>query len=811
MKRPPTFLINFSVFTISFCILSIEIIFTRIFAYAQWHNLSALIITLALLGFGAAGTCVSIAQKKIEKNYAFIFISGLILFPLFMASGFIISLTIDYNPYEITFNPKQVLYVFVYFFFMGIPFFIGALIICMAFLSYSVSRIYFFNMTGSAAGAMAVVGLCFAMHPCDIIVLLIFAAMLPALVISFSQKTTNKMMIWLIVGIIALCFWVSNTSLNDKKVSQYKSISYALRLPDARIVHEAYSPLGVVQVVAAKGLRSCAGLSLASAFEVPGQMGVFFNGGNMSPITPFKKGAKKKIRYLEYLSSYLPYDILDQNQKKHVLIIGSGGGESILKSLLAGFRSIDALEVNPDVISLMQNQFGQFSGNIYSKDNVRVLNHEARRYIKSTSQKYDLIDICLLDGFNAAASGVHALNESYLYTTSFIKEAYARLNEKGILALTRWVVTPARDNLKLFNIIISAFEKAENEDVGSRLIAIRSLQTITMLLSKEKIDKKTIAKLKAFCENRLFDLVYYPGITPEQANRHIQLELPVYHDAVQKLLSSQKKVFVRDYDFDISSSTDNKPYFYNFFKPKVLFYILKYGPSQIPVTEWGYLILLIILIPVAIVSTILIFLPLWVAKKRIKQQKKTVLFYFALIAVGYFFIEMPLIQKMILFLGHPTYAISLIISCLLASSGIGSLFSKRLFNLSYRIFYVSCIIVFTIGVYLLFMDHVFDYFMKFDIGVRVLVVVFMVAPLGFFMGFPFPCGMDILKQNQDSTLAWAFGINGFFSVISILVAAILAVIWGFQAVFFLAMAAYLGAGILSLKIGCHLDSCVHVR
>ncbi len=791
-------MVNFSVFFTSFSILSYEIIFIRIFAWAQWHNFSPLIITMALLGFGTSGSVVSVIQKKIINKFSLFFFTGLILFPVFLTLGFIISTSLVFNPYEITFSMGQIISMFLYFSLMGFCFFWGALIICMAFLKHSVSKTYFYNLLGSGAGSLAVVAASFLWHPLHIMLGIILTAMVPAVIMAFHGSVKHVLTAGIITAVIITLVLMLFYFPQFKKVSQYKAISGALNLPNAQIVHEAYSPLAVVQVVQAEGLRSTPGLSLISPFQVPVQKGIFFNAGSMSPITPFN-GDKNDIRYLRHMASYLPFHVMEEHKRNHVLIIGTGGGESILKSILSEFKHIDALEVDPGVISLMKNQFSPYSGHIYSRENVTIHNHEARSFIKQTQKKYDLIELSMIDAYNTAASGVYALNESYLYTIESIKDYVGHLNDTGLLSISRWVVTPPRDNIKIFHMVIEALGQMGIEEPQNHLIAIRSLQTLTIQVSKSPIRKKMIEKTKKFAKERLFDLVYYPGIPDKQVNQFIKLKTPVYHGALQKLLSKDSKNFLDAYDFDISAATDNRPYFYNFFKPAVIKYIKAYGPSQLPVTEWGYLVLLIILLPVLALSFIFIVLPLAITGQKVTRMEKTIFAYFALIAMGYFFIEMPMIQKMILFLGHPSYSISVTISGFLIFSGIGGLFSERLFPENKRIIYSSFFIVLVTGFYLMFMDSLFSFLISYPIEQKVFLALMMIAPLGFLMGIPFPWALNFLKGKDEFSLAWAWGINGFFSVISILLATVLAIIYGFKVVMIIAALCYGGAGALSYQ------------
>ena len=789
-------MVNVSVFLTSFSMLAYEILFTRIFAWAQWHNLSPLIITMALLGFGASGSVVSVIQKKIKKDFTCCFFAGQLLFPLFLTIGFILSTQLVFNPYELTFNAKQIAGMFLYFSLMGFCFFLGALIICMSFLKYPVSRTYFYNLSGSGAGSLFVVASSFLWHPFHIMAGIILIALVPAVAGAVYNRAAYLSAAAVATVVIITLLGIMVSFPQFKRVSQYKSISSALNLPHARIVHEAYSPLAIVQVVQADGLRSIQGLSLTSPFQVPVQKGIFFNADSMSPITPFS-GSRNDIRHLEQMAHYLPFYVTEN--KTRVLIIGSGGGESILKAILSGFKHIDAIEADPCVISLMKHQFGAYSGHIYTRKDVTVHNREARSFIKQTRKKYDLVELCMIEAYNTAASGVSALNESYLYTVESIKEMLETLKETGFLSISRWVVIPARDNLKLFNMAITALQQMGIYTPENHLIAIRSLQTLTLLVSRSPIKDDMIQKTKTFAAERLFDLVYYPGIKDHHVNQFITLETPVYHKAILKLLSRESKAFQNAYDFDIRAATDNRPYFYNFFKPAVIKYIKTYGPSQIPITEWGYLILLIILLPVMALSFIFIVLPLKLTGRNAVPMKMTVFFFFSLIAVGYFFIEMPLIQKMILFLGHPSYSLSVTIAGLLIFSGIGSLFSERIFPENRRILCAVFCIVLIAGGYLLFMDDIFAALISCSIGQKILLALIMIAPLGFFMGIPFPCALTFLKEIDEFSLAWAWGINGFFSVISILLATLLAIIYGFKLVIFIAILCYSGAGVLSYQ------------
>ncbi|MCG8634144.1 MAG: hypothetical protein MI863_09970 [Desulfobacterales bacterium] len=797
MKAPGV--VNLVVFFTSFSILAYEINFTRVFAYAHWHNLSALIITMALLGFGASGSVIAMAQKRIEPDLSGYIRAAVLLFPLSLCTGFMVSAHLDFNPYEMSFSPEQAIYAFVYFALMGIGFFIGAAIICLALMTREIAFTYFTNLAGSAAGVVFVLVISFFMHPYDVMPAVILTALVPAFALVPGEGPGFKAAAGGVLLLIAAALVISASSLNLKQVSQFKPVSGALTLPDAQIVHEAYSPLGVVQVVRADGLRHTAGLSLVSPFQVPVQKAIFFNGEGTSPITPYT-GSPGDIGHLKFLAAFLPFHLSGGRAGQHALIIGSGGGESILKATLAGFSRVDALEADKNVITLMKNEFAGFSGGVYGLDGVNIIHREARNFIRSTRNRYDLVELSLVDAYNAAASGMYGLNESYLYTVESVADYLRSLTGNGMLAFTRWTVTPARDNLKLFHTVITALRETGVETPENHLIAIRSLQTLTLVVLKQEATAELTGRARKFAAERLFDMVYYPGMDEAEANRHIRLDAPVYHRGMKALLGDEALSFIRGYEFDIRAATDNRPYFYNFFKPGVIRLIRTFGPSQVPVTEWGYLLLLIILLPVLAVSFLFILLPLVIFKSNRQSKDAFVFLYFSLIGAGFFFVEMPLIQKMTLFLGQPVFALSVILTALLVFSGAGSLMSGAVFSRPAAIPAATAMIAGITCIYTLTLDSLFREFISLEFSSRVGLTILLAAPLGFFMGIPFPAGLALLKKQRTALVPWAWGINGFFSVISIILATLMAVISGFRAVLFTAALLYLAAGLVSLKL-----------
>jgi len=790
--------IQIIVFTTSLTILAYEIVLTRITALVQWQNLTSIVISIAMLGFGVSGTAVMLLEKPIEKKIEKHMGILLFLYPVSIIVCFIIYCKIPFNPFEIGIDTIQIYYLGLKLMAVGIPFFFGAMIIGISLMIFPVSLVYFSNLIGSGSGALLVVVLLYFLHPFTVLVIITAIALFSGVYLAAGFSRQLSCSVLTVSVILVIAFYGSIDSMNLKKMSQYKAVSGALNLPDAAILKERYSPLSVVQVVKADGLRSTPGLSFKSPYPVPVQKGIFFDGEGMSAISPYD-GELNSIRHLDYTPSALPYHLLARGDKDKVLIVGVGGGQGILKANLYGFNHIYGLELDKNVISLMKTDFAEFSGNIYNQPNLVLINKEARGYVGTTTEKFDLVDLSMVDAFNTAASGVHAFNETYLYTVESLQTVYSVLKNNGLLAISRWIVTPARDNLKMINIAITALKRSGISNLKNHLIFIRSVQTATLIISKQAFSTEAIQKTKQFCQQRLFDMIYYPGIHPEEAGRFIRMPEPDYYYAVQELISDHHENFEKDYPYDITPATDNKPYFYHFFKWGLIGKIMATGTEEVPFTEWGFLILIMMLVTACIVSLLFIVMPLALLKD-ISPVNFRIGCYFAFIATGFFFVEIPLIQKLILFLAHPSYSISVIISSLLVSSGIGSYFSDKVFAMKKGILYSTISIIVVILSYQLTLDSILSVFTARSEIIKTAVTLVLIMPLGFFMGLPFPKGLTMVKKIDRKKVPWAFGINSFFSVISILLAALLAIISGFRTVFLLASVVYLAAGLVSLGI-----------
>jgi hypothetical protein len=554
--------------------------------------------------------------------------------------------------------------------------------------------------------------------------------------------------------------------------------------------------LGLISVVksADTPLRHAPGLSLNATTGPPEQLAVFTDADNMTAITRYE-GNPETISYLDQTTSALPYHL---NQLSSILILGAGTGSDILQANYHAIKHIDAVELNPQVIELVKQKYADFAGRIYANTNLNLYTDEARGYVATTNKKYDLINISLLDAFGASAAGLYSMAENYLYTEQAIQQYLQHVNANGYLSITRWIKIPPRDEPKLLATVIDALKQVNTGQPGQQIIMIRSWQTSTLMVKNGVISVEEIKRLKQFCNERSFDLAYYPGITEQEANRFNIQQQPYLYQAAIALLGDKSQAFIDDYKFNIEPAIDDRPYFFHFFKWESLAEILSLMDSGGTfLLESGYLLLIAALLQAILASLLLIALPLWLWKSKLGIKSGSgfhlrVLTYFFCLGLAFLFIEMAFIQIFILILHHPLYAITMVLSTFLLSAGAGSQFSKKLSQSPVKsliMLPIAVISVVSIG-YSLGFESITAFLLETGNFSRYVFSIILITPLGFCMGMPFPMALSSISQTTPALIPWAWGINGCASVISAILATLIATQFGFTVLIFLAVALY---------------------
>ncbi len=793
-----THLPRFTIALASATALAYEILLVRLFSISQWHHFAYMVISLALLGYGVSGAVLALAQRPLLRRFDTAFCLNLLSFGISMAGSYAAANRLAFNPEEILWDPGQWARLSAVYLCLSVPFFFAANAIGLALMRYrsNASRIYGADLLGAGLGSLGIVAVLFVLFPDAALRLLCILGVLSAGLAGLELRLCKP---WLSLPapLLAVAMLLVPATWLDTAGSPYKALNETLRITGTRVIERRSSPLGLISVVESPviPLRHAPGLSFNATEEPPEQLGLFIDGDGPSAINRVRAG-DKRLDYLDQLIWALPYHLRNLQQ---VLILGAGGGSEVLQALQQGVDRIDAVELNPQIVDLLQNEYAGYSGHLYTDRRVHLHSGEARGFVNAAPRRFDLIQVALLDSFSASSAGLYALAESYLYTVEALKSYIGKLTPQGYLVISRWVKLPPRDCLKLFATAVAALEQAGIDNPREHLALVRSWQTSSLIVKRSAFEKSELDAIRNFCRSRSFDISYLPDLDESEVNRYNILSEPLPWHAAQALLGPGRDAFIERYKFNLTPATDDRPYFFQFFKwrtlPEILSLYKRGGTSLI---DTGYLILVATLVQAVLASLLLILVPLWIHRRREpalseRRPHRRVFVYFAALGLAFLFLEIAFIQKFILFLRHPLYAVTLVLSAFLLFAGAGSLYSAR-FDRNGRRRAVPFIAIAVISVlYLAGLDRFFAALAAAPVWLRILSSLILIAPLAFCMGVPFPLGLSRLGKTAPALIPWAWGINGCASVISAVLATLLAMQAGFAVVVAAAAILYLAA------------------
>ena len=793
--RPPVITIAL----LSAAALGYEILLIRLFSIIQWHHFAYMIISLALLGYGASGTFLSFTQQRLLQHYPRTLMLNLALFAVSVLPCFLLAQHIQFNPEAMLWNWRETLRLVAIYLLLAVPFFFAANSIAITLSRYRsvISRIYAADLLGAGIGSLAVLLLLYTVPPLPGLSILTAVAATCLVVAAVELHLPGRN--WISAAAILLMassVWFGNTL--QLELSPYKALSQELRVDGARVVNQRYSPLGLLHVVENPVIpqRYAPGMSLNAAAGPPRQLSLYSDGNSLGAITR-DTGESLPLQFLDQLTSALPYHVQHPDS---VLIIGAGGGMSVLQAEYHQAREVHAVELNPQIIELLLDDYAAFSNDLYRRPGVHVHIGEARGFVSKQDTRYALIQLSLQDAGGASSTGLYALSENYLYTTEAFKAYLEHLQPGGYLAITQWIKLPPRSTLKLFATAIDALQASGVEQPGRQLMLIRGWQTSTLLIKNTVFTSDEIQAMQQFCRSRAFDVAWYPGMSVTESNRYNLLKEPYFYQASQALLGPDRQSFLDSYKFNVNPATDDRPFFYTFFKWSTLMEILRLrGQGGLPLLETGYPVIVATLLQAIVLSLVLVLLPLLLVKKQASPGtsgtvlRVRVVAYFAAIGVAFLFIEIAFIQKFMRFLYHPVFTAAVVLASFLVFAGLGSAWSRR-YSLCDRqrngIRRAATGIILTGFVYLFLLDPLFNWLSAWPVVARVVVSSLLIAPLAFFMGSPFPLALSSLGKQASSLIPLAWGVNGCASVLSAVLATLLAIHFGFFTVIVLALILY---------------------
>jgi len=759
--------------------MAFEITLTRLFSVTQWYHFAFLAVSVALLGYGASGTALSLVPRWANPPTARRTATLSVLFAVSVVGAYLSLNHLPFDSYRIAWERVQLLYLVLYYLALTVPFFCGGLVTGLLLTAHAerAASLYAANLLGSALGGLVPV---LALPHVGEGTVLVIAALgcLAATIFVYPVSTIGRKLLLLAVCVLLLCLAYMLPAPFKLVLSPYKGLSQVLLFPDAEVVWQRWNAFSRVDQVSSSAIRSAPGLSLSYPGRLPAQDGVFVDGDDLSPVVQSADGGD----FTGYLPVALPYRL---RSGARALVLGARSGLYVLTALNQGAASVVAVEGNPLLV--------EAAGDVYLDARVQVVTEEGRSYARRSDEMFDVVHLALGDGYRPVTSGAYSLGERYDLTVEAFEDYWARLQPGGLLVVERWLQLPPSEMLRAGATTIEALRRAGVKDPAAQLAVLRDWQIGLILVKNGTFTEDELATIREFSRARSLDLVALPGQDESEANLYNVLEESVYFDAFRQLLVDPEVVYTAQ-TYDVRPTNDDQPFFFHFFKwGQTRDVLQQLGKTWQPWGGSGYFVLVALLAVAVVTSAALILVPLVFWEKGGRKGSRRgpwgrTLAYFGLLGFGFLFVEIPLMQRFILFLDQPIYAFSAVVAVMLFFSGLGSLAAPRL-----SIRWTLPLLVVVILVYPLGLSSLFRPLLGASLVARLLVTGLSLAPLGFLMGTPFPGGLAWLRGRAPGLIPWAWAVNGCTSVLASVLAAMIALSVGFSWVLAAAALAYAGA------------------
>jgi hypothetical protein len=472
----------------------------------------------------------------------------------------------------------------------------------------------------------------------------------------------------------------------------------------------------------------------------------------------------------------------------------------VLRAVANGSPSVTGIEINPIIAdTVMRGRYADYSLHLYERPDVHIHVTDGRSYLRSTPQRFDVVQMTLVDTWASTAAGAFALSENNLYTVEAFREYFDHLKPGGMIAITRWEFRQPREALRVVAVAMQALHSlgianpARNFIVASQGPLDEDGIAVVVLAKKTAFTAEEESALQAHFDEHVGELA--PLYMPSS---------PVKNPFGDLIASNDPYRFAQSYAYNVAPVNDNAPFF--FFTLKAGQILSEQGLRQ--GIDWkvnlGVLVLLLVLI--ISIAAVLAFLILPLALQGSSRQSPLPLLYFVAVGLGYILVEIAFIQRFVLFLGHPTYALTVVIFLLMLSSGAGSLFSRRWLPRTEMAWMPIVLVVAALLVDVFFLPRWLEAWVGLGLYARIAVSGILLAPLGFVMGMPFPTGLRALAggpvvdvpgaDTEGNAVEWAWAMNAAASVLGSVLAMVIAIQFGLNVTLACGVAAYIVALLL---------------
>jgi hypothetical protein len=774
----------------SFSALLLEMALTRLFSVVLFYHFAFLAISIALLGLGTGGVVAYLWKNRLARVETRKLAAGLCAVnAVVVVAALEIVLHI---PVKLGLSPANFLKLTELYLASAVPFFLTGLMFSVVFAreSQHIPRLYGADLVGGAAACLATVPL-----------------------LNWMGGPNTVLFAGFMMAVAGLAWSVS-------KASRRLNVGLALAL--LLLIGANYSGK-LIDVIYAKGL-----LRDASWVE-------FARWNAISRVEVDLQGDAKAIVIDADASTYLmsadPKKWQDADWRKELMsappavvnvlrptgdyaIIGPGGGVDVLRALAGGSPSVTGIEINPTIANtIMRDRYADYVYHLYQRPDVHIHVTDGRSFLRNSSQRFDVIQMTLVDTWASTAAGAFALSENNLYTVEAFREYFEHLKPDGMIAVTRWEFQQPREALRVVSVAIQALHELGVPDAAGHFMVVAEGDLdedgipVVVLAKKTPFTPAEESAVKAHLSTYpALDALYLPSLS-NQLRQNAPIGFKPGPQSFNSLITiDDPKSFADGYPYDVSPVTDDAPFF---------FFTLKTGQLWRPGSlrrgiDWKVNRGVVVLGMVLLISllAVLAFLVVPLALRGGKRQKRVLpLLYFIVVGLGYILVEIAFIQRFVLFLGHPTYALTVVVFLMLLSSGVGSLVSRRWLKETARGWLPLALIIAALLLYVYALPGVLHALVGLAFAEKLLVSAILLVPLGFAMGMPFPTGLRALASLPvpefpaagagDSAVEWAWAMNAASSVLGSVLAIVIAIHLGLNVTLACGASAYFVALLLS--------------
>ncbi len=790
--RQPTIPLG-AVALISASTLAYEVLLTRIFAIVHWHHLVATVISLGLLGYGASGTFLALFGQRLQRHLAAAFVANALVFAVTTVACTRIAQVLPFDPQALAWDGDQILLLAATFSLLAVPFFAAANCIGLVFSAFrdQIPKIYGMDLMGAGLGTVALALALIVLHPTQVLGAISIMGLAVAVLASLQLVWRPRLVATLAATLVVAIQWFDPATIRP---AAYKDMARAMTVTGAFIDYERSGITGVLNVIENRKVpaRHAPALSLHSMVQPAHQLDVFVDGNSHGVISDFSDVSKGRA-FLTNLLSALPYTLLDRPE---VAVLRAGTGLHVQQALTMGARAVSAVEANPLLHDASCTRYAALAGTQCDPAVTNWVVQTPRGFVANQTGRYDLITLKA----DSDIGGLNALDIDFALTREAFLSYLALLQPDGLLAIEGTTRLPPGTSVHLTRTAQAALRERGVTDPPRQLAVLRGWQRFLLLVAERPLNEQQVGRIRNFADDGGFDLVWLPGMRPGEANRYQVLQTAQYHDAIRQLFAAA----AGSGDHNAALPSDDRPFPYRHTDWPTLWRTLRHGTAEQRTHLDSALLVATLTVAIAIVfSVLLIVIPLFAQPRTARPQGRRpvsrlrILIYFAAIGLAFLFIELAWIQRLELFLGHPLYATTIVLSAFLLFAGAGSAWAQKTqATSSARVLAASTGVILLFGLgYVLFLPGLLGAVSFLPLAIRIVITIALVGPLAFAMGMPFSIGLRRLGGITPALIPWAWGINGCASVISAAGAPLVALELGFSGLLLIALLAYLMAAL----------------